>query len=69
MESKFCHDKGYLLHYNVAVYILLQSDEEYSLIWKEKPLTIHSDKEKGKKNNDKKSKNDKTIDYYDFTTH
>ena len=46
MHYKFCHDKGYLLHYNVAVYILLQSEEEYSLIWKEKPLTVQSDKDK-----------------------
>ena len=34
------------LHYNVAVYILVQSKEEYSLIWKAKPLTIQTDKGK-----------------------
>ena len=29
-----------------AVYILVQSKEEYSLIWKAKPLTVHIDKGK-----------------------
>ena len=27
----------------VAVYILVQSEEEYSLIWKAKPLTIQTE--------------------------
>ena len=26
--------KGWLFYYNVAVYILVQSEEEYFLIWK-----------------------------------
>ena len=39
--------KGQLLYYNVAVYILVQSEEEYSLIWKAKPVTIQTDKGKG----------------------
>ena len=34
------------LCYNIAVYILVQSEEEYSLIWNEKPLTIQTDKSK-----------------------
>ena len=34
----------------VAVYILVQSEEEYSLIWKAKPLTIQTDKGKWWKN-------------------
>ena len=38
--------KGWLLYYNVAVCILDQSEEEYSLIWKAKPLTIQTDKDK-----------------------
>ena len=37
--------KGQLFYYNVALYILVQS-EEYSLIWKAKPLTIQIDKGK-----------------------
>ena len=41
------------LCYNIAVYILGQSEEEYSLIWNEKPLTIQTDKSKWlKKKND-----------------
>ena len=36
------NEKGLLLYYNVAVYILVQSEEEYSLIWKEKALTIQT---------------------------
>ena len=42
--SVFPMDKGYLLYYNVAFYILGQPEEEYSLIWKAKPLTIQIDK-------------------------
>ena len=38
--------KGQLFYYNVALYILVQSEEEYSLIWKAKPLTIQIDKGK-----------------------
>ena len=34
------------LYYDVAVYILDQSEEEYSLIWEAKPLAIHKDKGK-----------------------
>ena len=30
----------------VAVYLLVQSEEEYSLIWNAKPLTIQTDKAK-----------------------
>ena len=45
VQSQFFNDKDYLLYYNVAVYILIQS-EEYSLIWKAKPLTIQTDKGK-----------------------
>ena len=41
------NDKGQLLYHNVAVYILVQSEEEYSLIWKAKPVTIQTDKGKG----------------------
>ena len=44
------HDKGYVLYYNVAVYMLVQAEEEYSLIWKVKPLTIQIDKGKSLKN-------------------
>ena len=39
------NDKGQLLYYSVAVYILVQS-EEHSFIWKAKPLTIQTDKGK-----------------------
>ena len=39
----------------VAVYILVQSEEEHSLIWKAKPLAIETDKVNGKKI-DKKNK-------------
>ena len=45
--------KGQLFYYNVALYILVQS-EEYSLIWKAKPLTIQIDKGKWQKKIDKK---------------
>ena len=38
----FFNEKGYLLYYNVAVYILVQSEEEYFVIWKAKPLTIET---------------------------
>ena len=34
----------YLLY--VAIHILVQSEEKYSLIWKAKPLTIQTDKGK-----------------------
>ena len=34
---------GQILNYNVAVYIFVQS-EEYSLIWKAKPLAIEKNK-------------------------
>ena len=43
------NDKGYLPYYNVAVYILIQSEEKYSLIWKAKPPIIETDKGKCKK--------------------
>ena len=46
---KLFNSKGQLLYYNVAVYVLVQSEIEYSLIWKAKPLTIHTDKVNGKK--------------------
>ena len=36
----------WLLYYNVAVYVLVQSEEEYSLIWKGKPSTIQTSKGK-----------------------
>ena len=42
----FFNDEGQLLYYNVAVYILFQSKEEYSLIQKAKPLAIQTDKGK-----------------------
>ena len=38
------NDKVFLLYYNVAVYISVQSDEEYSPIWKAKPLSNQVDK-------------------------
>ena len=40
------NDKGKLLYYNVEVYILVQSEEDYYLIWKSKPLTIQTGKSK-----------------------
>ena len=42
------NDKGYLLYHNVALYILVQSEEEHSLIWKAKSIqkTIQTDKVK-----------------------
>ena len=40
------NDKGQLLNHNLAVYILVQSEEEYSHIWKTKPLAIETDKSK-----------------------
>ena len=40
------NEKGQLLYCNVAVYILVQSEEEYDLIWKAKPVTIQTDKGK-----------------------
>ena len=43
------NDKGQLLCYNLAVYNLVQSKEEYSLTWKAKPLTIQTDNGKWKK--------------------
>ena len=43
------NDKGQVLYYNVAVYILVQAEEEYSLIWKAKPLTNQTVKGKCKK--------------------
>ena len=42
----FFNDKGYLICYNVEVYILVQPEEEYSLILKAKPLPILFDKGK-----------------------
>ena len=33
-------------YYNVAVYFLVQLEEDYPLIWKAKPLTIQTDKGK-----------------------
>ena len=39
----FFNDNDQVLYYNVAVYILAQS-EEYSLISKVKPLTIQTEK-------------------------
>lgn len=36
--------------YNAAVYILVQSKDDYSLIWKPKILTIDTDKSKWSKN-------------------
>ena len=35
---------GQILNYNVAVYIFVQSEEEYSLIWKAKPIAIEKNK-------------------------
>ena len=40
----FFNGKGQLLYYNVAAFILVQSEEEYPLIWKAEPLTIQTDK-------------------------
>ena len=40
------NDKDWLFYYIVAVYILVQSEEEYSLIWKAKLLIIQTDKGK-----------------------
>ena len=42
----FFNDKGQLFYYNVAVCILVQSEEEYPLIWKAKLLTNQTDKVK-----------------------
>ena len=42
----FFNGKGYLLYYNVAVYIFVQSEEEYPPIWKATPLTIQTDESK-----------------------
>ena len=42
--------KGLLLYYNVAIYILVQSEEEYSLTWKAKPIIIQTGKGKWQKN-------------------
>ena len=51
-----CYEKWYyyntvlfsnqLLYYNAAVYVLVQSEEQYSLIWKAKPLKIQTEKDK-----------------------
>ena len=38
---------AFLLDYNAAVYILVHSEEEYSLIWKAKPLKLQISKGKG----------------------
>ena len=35
---------GQMLNYNVAVYIGVQSEEKYSLIWKAKPIAIEKNK-------------------------
>ena len=35
---------GQILNHNVAVYIFVQSEEEYSLIWKAKPIAIEKNK-------------------------
>ena len=40
------NDKGQFLYYKVALYILVQLEEEYSFIWKTKPLTFQTDKGK-----------------------
>ena len=52
-NSTLFYEKGQLLYCNVAVYILDQSVEEYSLIRNAKPLTTQTDKieinQKGKK--------------------
>ena len=61
------NNKGQLLYYNVGVYALVESQEEYSLIWKAKLLTIQT-KVNGKKMT-KKVKNEKTMDYCDTITH
>ena len=42
----FINSKGQFSYYNVAVYILVQSEEKYALIQKEIPLTIQIDKGK-----------------------
>ena len=62
------NDKGQLLYFNVTVYILVQSEEECSLIWKAKPLTIQFDKTVNGKKVDPKGKNDKTMDSCDVIT-
>ena len=41
---------GQILNYNVAVYIFVQSEEEYSLIWKAKPIAIEKKQVKYDKN-------------------
>ena len=43
------NDKGQVLYYNVAVYILVQSEEEYSLIQKGEPLNGKKIDQKDKK--------------------
>ena len=51
-EKCYCYmtdlynDKGQLLNHDLALYILVQSEEEYSHIWKTKPLAIDTDKGK-----------------------
>lgn len=37
---------GQILNYNVAVYIFVQSEEEYPPIWKATRLTIQTDESK-----------------------
>ena len=46
-------------YFIITIYILVESEEEYSLIWKAKPLTIHMTK---------KVKNEKTMNYFDVIT-
>ena len=49
---------------NVAVYILVQSEKEYFLIWKIKPIAIQTDKGNGKKMT-KKVQNYRAMGYCD----
>ena len=49
-EIYYCYIRDYTFVIYVAVYVLVLLEEEYSLIWKAKPLTIQTDKGKWEKN-------------------
>ena len=53
----------------VAVYVLVQLEEGYSLIWKAKPLATQNEKSKCLKKLTKKVKIDKAMDYCVVISH
>ena len=73
-EIRYCYltvlfnDKGQLLCYNVAVYILNQIEEDHFLILKAKPHQFRVIKVYVKKLT-RKVKNYKARDYFDVITH